>query len=386
MVKIKYTQEQIKKLLKNSYVENCTDSYITFTAKCKYKAVKLWNSWLKCREIFTKLKFPKYIINSAIPTRSINRWKRILNEKWKNAFNEIKKWRKKGYKKINIDNMTQEELIEFLQIKIIYLEKANKVLEWVKKKIITKSDKFSIILTLSNKYNLYNLCYLAWVSMSWFYVYKNRVKNNLTQENKEKNDYEIIKKIVLIWKRRYWYRTLTMHLYRKWNKMNHKKVHRIMKKYNLLSKVRQKNPYKNILKATKEYSTTKNILNREFKWLEPFKKLWTDISYIKYNWKHLYLSIIKDMVSWEILSSYIWTNLWIEIVEKTINKLYDYKEKINIDFEWSIIHSDQWFHYTHPIFSWGIKQLWFTQSMSRRWNCIDNSPTESFFLTHERWN
>ena len=248
-----------------------------------------------------------------------------------------------------------------------------------KKKILTKSEKFSIILTLYPKYNLYNLCHLAWVSVSWFYTYKNRVENNNTIENREKNDYEIIKELVLKWKKRYWYRTITMKLYNTWRKINHKKVHRIMKKYNLLSIIRQRNPYWNIIKATQEHKTVKNILNRKFKWLEPFKKLWTDISYIKYNWRHLYLSIIKDMVSWEILSNYLSTNLWIEIVENTLYSLSEYKENENIDFNWSIIHSDQWFHYTHPIYSWKVKDMWFIQSMSRRWNCIDNSPTESFF-------
>jgi hypothetical protein len=38
-----------------------------------------------------------------------------------------------------------------------------------------------------------------------------------------------------------------------------------MKKYNLLSIIRKKNPYKNIAKATLEHRTCKNILNREFR-------------------------------------------------------------------------------------------------------------------------
>lgn len=41
-----------------------------------------------------------------------------------------------------------------------------------------------------------------------------------------------------------------------------------------------KDPYSKIRKATQEHNTAKNILNREFKWLEPFKKIWTDISYL----------------------------------------------------------------------------------------------------------
>ena len=51
------------------------------------------------------------------------------------------------------------------------------------------------------KYNLYNLCDLAWVSVSWFYVYRNRVKNNNTIESREENDYEVIKELALKWKK-----------------------------------------------------------------------------------------------------------------------------------------------------------------------------------------
>ena len=56
----------------------------------------------------------------------------------------------------------------------------------------------------------------------------------------------------------------------------------------------KKNPYSKINKATQEHNTAKNILNREFSWITPLKKLWTDISYLYYNWNKAYISILKD--------------------------------------------------------------------------------------------
>ena len=43
------------------------------------------------------------------------------------------------------------------------------------------------------------------------------------------------------------------------------------------------------------------------------------------------------------------------------------------------MHSDQGFHYTHPSYikRWPI--LGIVQSMSRKGNCLDNAPVESFF-------
>lgn len=148
-----------------------------------------------------------------------------------------------------------------------------------------------------------------------------------------------------------------------------------MNKYNLLAKVRRKNPYKQIWKKTQEHRTCSNILNRKFKWSKAFSKLWTDISYLYYNWNRAYISILKDMISWEIVSHKISSNLWLWFV---VDAIRNAKENFKLNY-WSIIQSDQWFHYTHPWYINLLKNNWIIQSMSRKWNCLDNAPTESFF-------
>lgn len=45
----------------------------------------------------------------------------------------------------------------------------------------------------------------------------------------------------------------------------------------------------------------------------------------------------------------------------------------------AILHSEQGFHYTHPVFQKEVKELGITQSMSRKGNCLDNASMESFF-------
>lgn len=44
-----------------------------------------------------------------------------------------------------------------------------------------------------------------------------------------------------------------------------------------------------------------------------------------------------------------------------------------------MIHLDQGFHYTHPDYQKRVKPMAFIQCMSRRGNCLDNTPMESFF-------
>ena len=368
-----YTQKQIDELLINPCVEKCAWTYITFSSSIKYDAVVLWKTWLTWKEIFKKFKFPDYIINSNIPTKCISRWNKTINEKWKDWFNISKRWIKADYTKLDIENMSKYEVYDYFKIKMKYLEEELKLLKWIKKKL-TKSQKFSIILKIYEKNNLQFLCNLAEVSISWFYAYKVRVKKQNTRIDKDKNDYEIINDIYLKSNKEMWYRAITMELYRIWKIMNHKKVYRITREYDLLSIIRRKNPYKKIQKATQEHKTCKNIINRNFKWTKAFKKLWTDISYLYYNGTKAYLSILKDMISWEVVSHKVSSSLWLWFVINTINEAKD-----NFNLEWAIIQSDQWFHYTHPEYINLLKKNWIIQSMSRKWNCLDNAPTESFF-------
>ena len=66
-----------------------------------------------------------------------------------------------------------------------------------------------------------------------------------------------------------------------------------------------------------------------------------------------------------------------DIVYKTVEKL---KEATSNQFHpEAILHSDQGFHYTHSLFQEKIKKLGIIQSMSRKGNCWDNAPIESFF-------
>lgn len=159
---------------------------------------------------------------------------------------------------------------------------------------------------------------------------------------------------------------------------NHKSVHRIMKEYNLLSKVRKANPYKRMAKATKEHQVYPNLVRREFKRQVPSQVLLTDITYLNYGKNQTgYLSTILDASTNEIVAYEVSDNLKIDFVLKTLENLNS-----NLEVELSkdsIIHSDQGSHYTSPRFSAVVKKLNIQQSMSRRGNCWDNAPQESFF-------
>ena len=216
------------------------------------------------------------------------------------------------------------------------------------------------------------MCNIAKVSTSGYYKWLKRDKH------KDQKDYLIIKEIFDKGKGKLGWRPIRMHLENDYGIIvNHKKIKRIMKDNHLITRIRRKNPYKQIMKKTKEHRTFDNILDRNFKQDMPGKVLVTDITYLYYGQsRKAYLQAIKDIASNEIVSWKLSNNLSMNFVLKSIDDLKNIKKRFK---HGSLIHSDQGFHYTNPEYVYKIKKLGLTQSMSRKGNCIDNSPMETFF-------
>lgn len=157
-----------------------------------------------------------------------------------------------------------------------------------------------------------------------------------------------------------------------------KRIRRIMRKYGIICPHRRPKPYRKILKATKEHRVVPNRLNREFRQETPGKVLLTDITYLYYGQGNVaYLSTILDASTNEILSYQVSDSLKMPLVTETIEKLFRNK-RIPLHPD-AFIHSDQGAHYTSPTFQALLKKKGLGQSMSRKGNCWDNAPQESFF-------
>lgn len=90
-----------------------------------------------------------------------------------------------------------------------------------------------------------------------------------------------------------------------------------------------------------------------------------------------YLSTVLDASTGEVLSHNLSRRIELSIATETIEKLVKQK-RLKLHKE-AFIHSDQGSHYTSPKYQGLLKQKGLGQSMSRRGNCWDNAPQESFF-------
>lgn len=189
------------------------------------------------------------------------------------------------------------------------------------------------------------------------------------QTDKDDGDYHKIKEVFDHSKGTYGWRNIKMRL----SDMNHKKIQRIMRKYGLVAKVRRRNPYRAMLKKTMEHRIFPNQLQRAFRQYVPLRVFCTDITYLPFLDGFVYLSVVKDVASGEVMAWNASLHIGIALVIKTIRELpADLGENV-------LIHSDQGFHYSSPSFIKIVKELKLTQSMSGKGNCLDNAPIESFF-------
>jgi len=225
------------------------------------------------------------------------------------------------------------------------------------------------------------LCDVAGVSRSGYYNYfsEKSQKRRIENEAKDEKVKEIILKAFNFKRRKKGARQIKMTLAGQFNVVyNLKRIRRIMKKYGIICPIRKANPYRRMMKATQEHRVVPNLLNREFKQGIPGKVLLTDITYLFYDkGKKAYLSAIKDGSTGEILAYHVSERLTIDLATDTLKKIK--KNKYFKKAKDALIHSDQGVHYTHPDFQKAVKKLGLRQSMSRRGNCWDNAPQESFF-------
>jgi len=242
-------------------------------------------------------------------------------------------------------------------------------------------DRFKLIEeTLQEKDNLVSvsdLCRLAHVSRSGYYRWVSAAESRAQREEQDQKDFEEILEAYRFRGRAKGARGIHMRLLHTGICMNVKKIRRLMKKYQLVCPIRKANPYRQMMRAIKTNHLADNIVNRNFTEAGPRTILLTDITYIPDEEGYCYLSSVKDAVTRECLSHVLSRTMEEDFVLETIEQLMD-RHGLSMNAK-TLIHSDQGPHYTSIRFIDLLKDKGLRQSMSRRGNCWDNAPKESFF-------
>lgn len=244
-------------------------------------------------------------------------------------------------------------------------------------------SKFELIHELSQnpdmKLSIAELCALSHVSRSGYYNWLDNADSRAAREEKDKQDFDLILAAYKkngVPKGAQRIQMELLHLDPP-VRMNLKKIRRLMAKYNLKCPIRKANPYRRMAKALKTNNVASNLVKREFEEHGPRNILLTDITYIPYAGTFAYLSTILDAYTKQILAYVVSDSLQEDFVLETVNQLVE-KHGITLTQK-TLLHSDQGCHYTSIQFIELVKKKKLRQSMSRKGNCWDNSPQESFF-------
>ena len=188
-----------------------------------------------------------------------------------------------------------------------------------------------IVKELRGKYALNILLKIAGISKQAYYY---AIKNYNHKNDKDLKDFAAILDVFNKNLQKYGSQRITIDLKNKGINFNHKKVERLMKKFNLKARI-IKRKYKSYLGDVGLKAP--NILNRDFKENLPYKKLGTDVTVFITKYGKLYLSPIIDFYTREVLAYNISTKPDFRQIVNMFDMLY---EKHGNKVKGAIIHSD----------------------------------------------
>ncbi|USK68492.1 IS3 family transposase [Peribacillus asahii] len=384
-----FTEKEIAILSRNPYVKSVSSKGITYSEEFKQHFISEYHKGKFPREIFEESGFDVNILGIKRVESSSERWRKSYEQE---GVLGLKDSRKESLGRPRVHKLSLEEKNARLEAQINLLKAENELFKkdsygrkGVEQVKVPASQRYILIRSVIEKYNLKHmvkyLCEVSSVSRSGYYNYfsQKSVEQRKRKDEKDKVAKDLILKAFHFKGRMKGARQIKMTLAGQFQCVfNLKRIRRIMKKYNIFCPIRKANPYRRMMKATQEHRVVPNLLNRWFRQEIPGKVLLTDITYLNYqNGQRAYLSVIKDGSTGQIIAQHLSDRITMELATNTLQKL-----KKNRNFKKAkdaLIHSDQGTHYTHPDFQKLVKQLGFRQSMSRRGNCWDNAPIESFF-------
>lgn len=151
------------------------------------------------------------------------------------------------------------------------------------------------------------------------------------------------------------------------------RVERLMREHRIYA--RHKRRYKATTDSRHTWPVAKNLLDRHFTPAAP-NQVWTaDITYLWTDEGWLYLAIVLDLLNREVVGWSIQSRMTADIVADALTMAW-FRRRPALGL---MHHSDRGSQYASGVFQNQLKEYGMICSMSRKGNCWDNAPTESWF-------
>lgn len=222
-------------------------------------------------------------------------------------------------------------------------------------------------------FTIKRMCKLLSVSRAGFYAWKKRGESRHQREDKAfmlsiKESFEASRQT-------YGYRRVYADLKERNIACGRDRVARLMRENHLHPKMRKR--FKVTTDSRHNQPVADNRLARQFTPTRVNERWTSDITYISTQEGWLYLAVIMDLFSRKIIG-WAMSHRMQEILVMDALKMALFRRKINASL---LLHSDRGSQYASNNYQRLLAENNIQCSMSRKGNCWDNSPMESFFHT-----
>jgi len=231
--------------------------------------------------------------------------------------------------------------------------------------------RYKLIQTEETNHDIELMCEVMEVSRSGYYAWRSR--NVSKREQRHERMIPKIQKIFKESRENYGYRRITNELQKQEENCGKHQVLSLMRKLNLRPTI--KHAFKTTTDSNHTNPIFNNTLNREFNPVQINQSWVSDITYINTYEGWLYLAVVMDLYSRNIVGWAMDENMTEDLVINALNMAL-FRRKIPSGL---LLHSDRGSQYASISYQQILKHHGIICSMSRKGNCWDNAPMESFF-------
>ncbi len=237
-------------------------------------------------------------------------------------------------------------------------------------------SKFAFVAAERANHAVVTLCRITGASVSGFYAWLRAIPAVQNRVEAEAALRGHIGRIFAARRRVYGSPRVHAELRREGRRHSRRRVARLMREMGLAAR-RGRRPRPRTTDSRHDLPVAPNLLEQRFAAEWPDTVWLADLSYLPTDEGWLYLAAIKDMATRQIVGWSMADHLRAGLcVDALVMALQRYRPP-----EGLIHHSDRGVQYAAEPYRQVLERHGITQSMSRRGNCLDNAPMESFFAS-----
>ncbi|MBF0384202.1 MAG: IS3 family transposase [Magnetococcales bacterium] len=233
--------------------------------------------------------------------------------------------------------------------------------------------KYRFIENNKNKFSVLRMCSVFQVSSSGYYEWRGRPPSKRTIENQRLG--AKVKEIFINNRRVYGTRRIQEELLEDGENVSRYRIGKLMSQQNMKCKTKKK--FKVTTDSNHDFPVAPNLLDKKFDVQHPDQVYVGDITYIPTSEGWLYLAVFIDLYSRMVVGWSMSNRINAKLTcDSLLMAIWKRKPSQGL-----MVHSDRGSQYASHKFQGLLKTHSYVCSMSRKGNCWDNAPAESFFHT-----